>query len=300
MNVYLGTAAATAAFIIWGFLPVYWKHLETVPAYEILCHRMFWALVVTAILVFATGRARHLRKALTNRKELLLITTTATLLAVNWLTYIWAVNAGFIVETSLGYFINPLLNVLLGMIFFKERMRLLQWAALAFALAGVLYLTFYYGKFPWIALVLATSFAIYGLLHKKTSLGALDGLCLETSVFFVPAAAILVGLHFSGEGAFLRTGWQESLLLVGAGVVTTVTLLLFGFAAHRIRLSTIGILQYLAPSINLLLGVYIYQEEFPIHRMIGFCLIWVALALYLLESVIERSHVKKCVLSEST
>ena len=174
------------------------------------------------------------------------------------------------------------------MIFFREKMRPVQWFALFLAFLGVLYLTVYYGRFPWIALVLGFSFATYGLLHKKNSLGALDGLCLETGILFLPAAAILVGLAYTGGGSFGRIDLSGSLLLVGTGLVTTVPLLLFGYAAHKIPLSTLGLMQYLAPSINLLLGVFVYGEEFPQARMVGFMLIWCALAIFMAENLLRR------------
>lgn len=297
MTKFGGILAATGAFTIWGVLPVYWKLLQEVPAYEILCHRMSWSLVLTLGLVFLTGRRAVFRQALKVRKNLITFTATGLLLALNWLLYIWAVNAGFIVEASLGYFINPLINVFFGMIFFQEKMRPVQWFALFLAFLGVLYLTFYYGRFPWIALVLAVSFAIYGLLHKQNSLGALDGLCLETGVLFLPATAILIGLMCTGGGSFGRIDLSGSLLLIGTGVITTVPLLLFGYAAHKIPLSTLGLFQYLAPSINLLLGVFIYGEEFPRARMIGFMLIWGALAIFMAENLLRRFRNKKKILA---
>lgn len=292
-----GLLAAAAAFFLWGVLPVYWKLLQEVPAYEILCHRMSWSLLLTLGLVFLTGRRAVLWQALKERKNILTFTATGLLLAVNWLLYIWAVNAGFIVEASLGYFINPLINVFFGMVFFRERMRPVQWLALFLAFLGVLYLTLYYGRFPWIALVLATSFAIYGLLHKKNSLGALDGLCLETGVLFLPATAVLIGLAYNGGGSFGRTDLSGSLLLMGTGVVTTVPLLLFGFAAHKIPLSTLGLMQYLAPSISFVLGIFVYGEEFPRARMVGFMLVWSALALFMAENLLRRFRKDKNILT---
>ncbi|MGB3209148.1 MAG: EamA family transporter RarD [Desulforhopalus sp.] len=294
-----GLLAAACAFILWGVLPAYWKTLQEVPAYEILCHRMSWSLLLTLGLVFITGRRVIFRQALRERKNLITFAATGLLLAVNWLLYIWAVNAGFIVEASLGYFINPLINVLFGMVFFREKMRPVQWLALLFAFLGVLYLTIYYGRFPWIALVLATSFATYGLLHKKNHLGALDGLCLETGILFLPAIAVLAGLAYTGAGSFGHIGLSGSLLLAGTGVVTTVPLLFFGYAAQKIPLSTLGLMQYLAPTINLILGVCIYGEEFPRARLIGFILIWGALGIYMTENIIRRLHNRKKVLTRS-
>lgn len=288
MGSYLGFLAAILAFVLWGFLPVYWKLLSHVPALEILCHRMVWSLGVTLLLVLCFGRWRSFIEAARSKKNLFNCLITAILLAQNWLLYIWAVNAGFIIETSLGYFINPLINVLFGMVFFGERMRFGQWLALSLAFAGVLYLTIYYGKFPWISLVLAISFAGYGLFHKKSGMAAIDGLCLETAIMFCPAAFYLLFLGSGGMSSFTADGLFQALLLVGCGVVTTAPLVLFGYAAKNIALSTLGLLQYLAPSINLLLGVFIYHEPFPIHRLVGFILIWVALILFLLENLRQR------------
>lgn len=283
-----GILAASCAFSLWGILPAYWKALDAVPAYEILCHRMSWSLLLTLGLIAATGGMRSFREALTVQKNLVTYSVTGVLLAVNWLLYIWAVNAGFIVEASLGYFINPLINVFFGMVFFQERMRLFQWLALLLAFLGVLYLTIYYGKFPWIALALAFCFATYGLLHKKNDLGSLDALCLETGLLFVPAAAFLIYLGFTGAGSFGRIEISGSLLLIGAGAVTTVPLLLFGYAAKRIPLSTLGLMQYLAPTINLLLGVFVYKEAFPQARFIGFSMVWGALAIFMAENLLQR------------
>ena len=258
---------------------------------------MSWSLVLTLGLVLLTGRRAVFLQALKERQNLITFTITGLLLALNWLLYIWAVNAGFIVETSLGYFINPLINVLFGMIFFQEKMRPVQWIALLLAVIGVLYLTFYYGRFPWIALALGVSFAIYGLLHKKNSLGALDALCLETGVLFLPAAAVLVGLACTGGGSFGRIDLSGSLLLIGTGLITTVPLLFFGYAAQNIPLSTLGLMQYLAPSINLMLGVFVYGEEFPRSRMVGFMLIWSALAIFMADNLLRSLRHKKKVLA---
>lgn len=288
MSNYYGMLAAAGAFILWGVLPVYWKLLQFVPASEILCHRMVWSLFLTLGLVYLYGRQAVLRQAVRDRRTLLYFTATALLLTVNWLLYIWAVNAGYIVEASLGYFINPLISVLFGMVFFRERMRAVQWLALLLAALAVLYLTLFYGRFPWIAIVLAVTFAIYGLLHKKTSLAALDGLCLETAVVFLPAMIFLLAIEAGRGGSFGHMGLYGSLLLAGSGIVTTVPLLLFGYAAQKIPLSSLGLLQYLAPSISLVIGVLVYGEDFSRPRMIGFCLIWLALGLFMAENIMRR------------
>ena len=293
-----GVVAAIVAFTLWGVLPAYWKALDTVPAYEILCHRMLWSLVLTLGLIQVRGGMQVFRKALTVRRNRVIYTMSGILLAVNWLLYIWAVNAGFIVEASLGYFVGPLINVFFGMVFFGEEMRRFQWVALFLAFLGVLYLTVYYGKFPWIGLVLAFSFSTYGLLHKKNNIGSLDALCLETGVLFIPAAVVLVGLGVTGNGSFTQFGISHSLLLVGAGVVTTIPLLLFGYAAKRIRLSTLGLFQYLGPSISLVIGVFVYKEDFPQARLIGFSMIWGGLLLFLAENVFRRYSIKRTLLKD--
>jgi chloramphenicol-sensitive protein RarD len=293
MKKYSGALAAAGAYILWGVLPAYWKLLREVPAYEILGHRMVWSLLLTLGLIILLGRGSDFWRAARERKNLITFSTTSLLLAINWLLYIWAVNAGFIVEASLGYFINPLINVLFGTIFFRERMRAMQWAAIFFAVLGVLYLTFYYGQFPWIAMVLAVTFAIYGLLHKKNPLSPLDGLCLETAVFFIPSTVFLMGLEYVRGGSFGHIGLPGSLLLAGAGIITTIPLLLFGYAAHKIPLSTLGLLQYLAPSINLLLGVFVYGEDFSRERMMGFLLIWIGLGLYVAENMFCRFRAQR-------
>lgn len=296
MKRYGGVAAAVVAYISWGVLPAYWKLLQEVPAHEVLGHRMAWSLLLTLAVIVALGRFGKFLQAARERRNLQTFTATSLLLAVNWLLYIWAVQAGYIVEASLGYFINPLINVLFGMLFFGEKMRVPQWAAIVLAALGVLYLTVYYGRFPWIALVLAVTFAIYGLLHKKTHLAPLDGLGLETAVLFVPTVVMLVALEVAGVGSFGHIGVAGSLLLAGAGLITTVPLLLFGYAAQQIPLSTLGFLQYLAPSINLLIGVFVYHEDFGRARIIGFCLIWSGLALFLAENLLGRWRARRAAL----
>ena len=293
MSQYSGVLAAAAAYGIWGFMPIYWKALTGVPAEQILCHRMVWSLAFTLGLIAVTGRMRSLLKSVADRKSVVLFSCASALLAVNWLLFIWSVNAGYVIEASLGYFINPLIAVAFGVVFIGEKLRRGQWAALVLALIGVLYLTFWYGQFPWIALTLATTFALYGLLHKKTSLPALEGLSLETLVLFMPALAYLAAAEATGEGAFLHGGMRQTILLSGTGLVTSLPLLLFGFAARRIPLSTLGLLQYIAPTINLFLGILLYNEPFPPERMIGFMIIWCALLMYLGERLVLKARQKR-------
>jgi chloramphenicol-sensitive protein RarD len=284
-----GLFAGIGAYILWGVFPLYWKALDTVPAIQILAHRMTWALLFLAAVLTNQKDWHWVPPTMQNRRSLGIYTLAAILLSVNWFTYIWGVNAGFIVETSLGYFINPLVNVLLGVIFLGERLRRGQFLAVSLAAIGVLYLTFVYGGLPWIALVLAFTFAIYGLLKKIAPLSATRGLTLETAAMFLPAAAYLIYLDRVGSGAFGHQAFLTTALLALAGPVTAIPLLLFGVAARRIPLSMVGFLQYIAPTLQFLIGVLIFQEPFPLQRLIGFCIIWVALVIFMLDAVQNSS-----------
>ncbi|MBN1149459.1 MAG: EamA family transporter RarD [Anaerolineales bacterium] len=278
-----GILYAASAYLLWGFLPVYWKALQSVPATQILSHRIVWSMVFLAALIAWKRDWARLRQAIAAPKTLLAGFLAACLLAVNWLTYIWGVNAGFVVETSLGYFINPLVNVMLGVIFLRERLRPWQWLPVGLAAAGVAYLTLTYGSLPWIALTLAFTFGLYGLIKKLASLGALTGLALETGILFGPALLYLLYLGSQGVGAFSSQGAPIDALLAATGVVTAFPLLLFGMGARRIHLSTLGILQYIAPTCQLFLGVLVYGEPFTPARLVGFGLIWAALIFYSVE-----------------
>jgi chloramphenicol-sensitive protein RarD len=284
-----GTFYAVSAYVAWGFLPVFWKALHEVPALQILAHRVVWGLAVALVLVSYQIRWQWLGPILYNKRTLLTFAASALLLSLNWFIYIWAVNAGHIVQTSLGYFINPLVNVLLGVLFLKERLRGGQGIAIAIALGGVLYLTVQYGALPWIALGLAVSFGCYALLRKTAALGSSEGFTLETLLLFPPALGFLLYQEALGGAAFGHTGIMTSLLLVCAGVVTAGPLLLFGAGARRISMTSLGILQYIAPSLQLLLGVLVYGEALSLARLIGFCLIWLALAIYTLEGILYSS-----------
>ncbi len=279
-----GLLFALGAYLIWGLFPIYWKLLQQVEAIELLAHRITWSFLLLFLFVLATKKWKDFRATLQNRKVIAVYFVAAILIGLNWLTYVWAVNAGFIVETSLGYFINPLLSVSLGVIFLRERLRPLQWLPIGLAALGVVYLTFTYGRLPWIALVLAFSFGVYGLVKKVAPLGSVYGLTLETGILFLPALLYLVTKETTGQAAFLRTDPITNLLLVGAGVVTTIPLLMFASAAHRIPLSMIGIMQYTAPTLQFLLGVLVYKEPFSATQAIGFGIVWVALVIFWLES----------------
>ena len=282
-----GLLYGAAAYFMWGVFPIYWKLLNNVDATEILMHRMVWSLVFL-VIVLAIRKHWHWLRIVRNRPKILLtITLSALLLGLNWFTFIWAINHGFIVEASLGYFINPLLNVALGVIFLRERLRRWQGVAIAIALLGVIYLTVTYGAVPWIALTLALTFGLYALLRKTAALDTLEGLSLEMALLFLPALAFILYGEFSGTSAFLHSQWPSSGLLILAGAVTAIPLLFFSAAVRRAPLVVIGLLQYLAPTLQFAIGVLIYGEPFNSTRFIGFCVIWVALIIYAGDGVIR-------------
>ncbi len=277
-----GILAAIGAYVSWGLLPIYWKLLGHVPTTQLLSHRIVWSFAVLAVFLGLTKRFTKLRGDLSPTVWGSYV-LASLLIGVNWFIYVWSVNAGYIVEASLGYFINPLLSVLLGVFFMRERLRRLQWAPLGLAAAGVIYLTVQYGRLPWIALTLAVTFSLYGLVKKKAPLGAFEGLTLETGLLLPPALVWLGWNEYMGAGAFLHAGTGSDLLLVGAGVVTTAPLVMFAAAAHRIPLSMIGILQYIAPTIQFLIGVFVYHEPFSRAQFTGFGMVWSAVLLFWLE-----------------
>ena len=276
------------AYSMWGLFPLYWKLFRGVPALEVLAHRISWSFV--ALVLLAAGMHGRRLRALTrvSRAVAGLYAVAALLIGVNWFLYVWAVNAGFVVETSLGYFITPLVNVVLGVVVFRERLRALQWVAVAIAAAGVIHLTRAYGSVPWIAAGLALTFGSYGLAKKKAPLGSLDGLTLETAMLVIPAVAYLAVLHQTGTGVFLRGDVGTSLLLIGGGLITIVPLLLFASAVQRVQLTAIGVLQYISPTIQLLLGVLLFHEPFTGSQAIGFSFVWMALAVFAIDSVRRR------------
>jgi chloramphenicol-sensitive protein RarD len=285
VNIKTGPAAAFGAYIVWGLLPIFWKQLAAIPAIETLCHRAVWAAILLLLILMAGGRRDWLRIISTEKKAALAFVLTASLLGINWFTYIWAVNHNYLVEASLGYFINPLINVLLGVLLLHERLRSLQWLAIILAASGVGYMTINYGRFPWIALTLAVTFAIYGLLHKTTVLKALDGLLAEMLVMSVPAATFLFYLQYNRTASFTGSGIGITVMLCATGIATAIPLLLFSYGAKSVNLSTLGILQYIAPTLQFLLGVLIYNEDFSGARMVGFVIIWVALLFYSIDSI---------------
>jgi chloramphenicol-sensitive protein RarD len=282
-----GILYGIGAYIAWGFFPIYWKFLHHVPAIQLIGHRIIWSCLLLLVFIVLTKQWDEFRRTITT-KVLRIYTIAAILIGINWLVYVWAVNADFIVETSLGYFINPLLSVLMGVIVLKERLRSAQWIPVILAAIGVIYLTFVYGRLPYIALTLAFSFGLYGLVKKLSPLGSLYGLTIETAILFVPALIYLIAMEANSTAAFLHTGTSSDLLMIGAGVVTTIPLLMFASAAKSIPLWVVGLLQYIAPTIQFLLGVFLYKEPFSQLQLIGFGIVWAALIFFIVENFLAN------------
>lgn len=279
---------ALGAYTAWGLFPIYWKLLHYVDAVQLIGHRIAWSFIFLMIFILLSGQFKAFRDVAFRGRVLLVYLVAAILIGINWLVYVWAVNSNYIIETSLGYFINPLLSVLMGVIFLRERLRPVQWLPVILVFCGVIYLTVAYGRLPWIALTLAFSFGTYGLIKKLSPLGSLFGLTIETGLMFVPALIYLIYADNSGSGVFLHDKVLTSLLLIGAGVVTTIPLLMFATAAQNIPLSMIGIMQFIAPTIQFLLGVLVYKEPFDLPHLIGYSVVWFALLLFLLEGFWAR------------
>jgi chloramphenicol-sensitive protein RarD len=283
-----GTLSALSAYILWGVLPLYWKLLDTVPALELLAHRVLWAALLITVVVMLTQR-RDLRRALSDRRAVLASLFAGILVGGNWLLYVWAVTSGRIVEASLGYYINPLVNVLLGIIVLRERLTVVQLLALLLAAAGVTVVTVAHGAVPWVSLGLAFSFGVYGLVKKISRLNATVSLMVEMIIVTPVALVIIITRYLSGDGAFLTGKPLVSLLLAGSGVVTVAPLLLFGAGVRRIPLSRVGFLQYVGPTLMLGIGTIIYHEPFTTVHAVSFSCIWAALALYTI-TLVRRSR----------
>jgi chloramphenicol-sensitive protein RarD len=281
---------AVGAYFTWGLFPMYWKALAQVPALQLLGHRIVWSFLFMMILLLVLRQGKSFRAEIASPRVLLVYGIAAVFLAINWLTYVWAVNAGFIVETSLGYFINPLLSMLLGVVILRERLRPFQWIPVGLAAAGMLYLTFAYGNFPWIGLTLALSFGIYGFVQKVAPLNSLHSVALETMILFLPAVLYLLYTEFAGQGLFLHADPGSDLLMIGAGAVTAIPLLMFAAATQRITLFLIGVLQYIAPTMYFLLGVLVYGEQLTAERLTGFVIIWIALILFAVEGYLSHRN----------
>ncbi|MGW0808430.1 EamA family transporter RarD [Nonomuraea sp. NPDC002799] len=275
-----GVLFGIAAYTMWGLFPLYWPLLKPSGAWEILAHRMVWSLVAVAAVLVVRRHWSWIKELARQPKKLALLTIAAVFVTVNWGTYIYAVNTGHVVESALGYFFNPLVSVLFGVVLLRERLRPLQWVAVGFGALAVLVLAVDYGRPPWIALVLAVSFGVYGLVKKQANVAATDSLAVETLVLLLPALGYLFFLRGTGASTFGDHGAWHALLLVGGGFITAVPLLCFGAAAIRVPLSTMGLLQYIAPILQFACGVLIVKETMPASRWIGFSIVWVALAIF--------------------
>ena len=280
-----GLLLGAAAYAMWGVFPLYWPLLEPAGAVEILAHRVLWSLVTMGVLLLVVRRGGQLRALLADRRTLALLTLAAVTISVNWATFIYGVNNHRVVETSLGYFINPLVTVLMGVLILGERLRPLQWAALGLAGGAVAVLALDYGRVPLVALVLAFSFGTYGLAKKTAGVGAVESLTLETMIMAPVAAVYVAMLTTSGQSGFASHGAGHALLFTTTGIVTAIPLLCFGAAATRVSMVSLGLLQYLAPIIQFALGVLYFHEDMPAGRWIGFLLVWVALVLFTAEAL---------------
>jgi len=283
----LGLVAGIACFTTWGLIPIYWKLIASVPAGEILAHRFVWTSIFLSILLTWQQRWNEVVANVRSRRALIYCLTGGIAIASNWFLFIWAVNTGRVIETSLGYFMTPLMNVLFGALFLRERLTRLQFVSVLLALLGVLNLTFGYGRFPWIAVLLCVSFGLYGLLRKKSGTAAIPGLFIETILLLPIAIVFLIYLQRSNSLVFAHAGVWLSILLVSTGVVTAIPLFWFGYATRHLRLITVGFLQYLSPIGSFFLGVFLYHEPFTRGHLVTFVLIWIALVVFSAEAVMR-------------
>ena len=290
-----GVLYGVACYVLWGLFPLYWPLLEPAGAVEILAHRIVWSLLVVATVLAVTRSWGWIRPLLADRATLARMALAAVLIAVNWATYIWGVNNEHVVETSLGYFINPVVTVMIGVLVLHERLRPVQWAAIGLGTLAVIVLAVDYGRPPWIALTLAFSFGTYGLLKKQVgaTVGAVQSLTVETAVLFVPALTYLIVLDARGDAQLGHSGLGHGLLLASAGIATAVPLLFFASAARRIPLSTLGLLQYIAPVLQFLTGVLLYDEPMPASRWVGFVLVWAALAVLTFDGLRQGHRTRR-------
>ncbi len=278
-----GVLSAALAFILWGIFPLYFRQVSDIPAPEILAHRVLWSLVFLLMLLAARRQWGWLKPLLRSPKVLGAFAASALVLSSNWLIYIWAINSNHVIDASLGYFITPLVNVLLGCTVLHEKLRRAQWVALALAAMGVIWLTLQTGRLPWIALAIGITFGLYGLMRKVATLGALEGLTLETMILAPFAVAALAWWSSQGSGHFPTANLSTNLWLAAAGPITAVPLLLFAAGARQISLTTLGLVQYIGPTIQMAIGIWLFREPFSSERLIGFAFIWAALAVYSAE-----------------
>jgi len=276
------------SYTIWGFFPIYWKALTGISSLQLICHRIVWSFLILAVMIARSQEFRAMWQAARSPRIVIIYSVAGVAIASNWLLYVWAVGVNEIVQISLGYFINPLLSVVLGMIVFHERLRRLQWVSVALAAAGVLYLTVALDSVPWIALVLAASFGTYGLMKKLAPLGPVQGLTFETGILFIPAAAFLIFEELAGRGAFMHAGPLRNVMMLGGGPVTLLPLLMFAAGVRRIPLSLTGMLQYINPTLQFSIGVMLYKEPFTRIQLVGFGLVWCALAMFAIEGYVTR------------
>ncbi|SFN21927.1 chloramphenicol-sensitive protein RarD [Formivibrio citricus] len=288
-----GILRALGAYLIWSLFPIYFKALQAIPPQEVLLHRMAWSVLFLFAILLVRRNWKWLWSALQDPTTLKTFSLSALLISANWYVYIWAVQENRVVDASLGYFINPLFNVLLGVFLLRERLRPVQWTAIALAAAGVLWLTVKAGQLPWIALSLAATFGTYGLIRKTAHLGAQEGLMVETALLFPFATALLAWLAATGQSGFVNEGWHYRSLLILAGPLTVIPLLLYASGARRIPYSLMGILQYVTPTVQFMLGVFLWHEPFNQTKLVGFSFIWLGLALYTAESLITSQLRKK-------
>ena len=288
-----GVVCASSAFLIWGLSPIYWKVLHNIPALEIIMHRVIWSFLFLLIILIFHRHWNEFTAVIKKPRTILILLLTTVLLGFNWFIYIWAVNNEHILQASLGYFINPLINVLLGMVFLRERFRRLQTVSLVLAGIAVLYLTFYHGEFPWIALSLAFAFGFYGLIRKVAPVSSLVGLFIEMLFLSGPALAYILFLNSKGIGALFHISTKIDLFLMGTAFLTAFPLLLFTLGTKRLNLSTVGFLQYIAPSCMFLVGVFLYNEPISSTRIFAFVLIWTALFIYSVDAAKNYRWIKK-------
>ena len=283
-----GALAATLCYFLWGLVPLYWTQLAGIDPLELIAHRHVWSLAFLVVLIAIQGGFAHVRAALATTRSLAINLLGAILLTANWLVYVWGVNTGHVIDCSLGYFLVPLVNVAAGRFVLHEHLRPAQWLAIGLAAGGVVLMIVQLGRPPWIALALAGTWGGYSLMRKKSPLGTVTGLAVETLLLAPLAIAFLFWQHHTGEGALGRVDARTHLLVLSAGVITAIPLLLFSYGAKRIRLSTLGLLQYLAPSVQLVLGIWVYREPFERSRVLSFALIWLALALYTVDNLLAQ------------
>jgi chloramphenicol-sensitive protein RarD len=285
-----GLAYGVSAYLCWGLFPLYWPLLKPAGALEILAQRMIWSLILIVVVLAVTRNFGAVRLLVADRSKLARLALAAVFVSVNWGLYIWSVNSGHVIETSLGYFINPLFTIVLGVVVLKERLSRTQWVAVGIATLAIVVLTVDYGRLPWVALTLAVTFGCYGFLKKQVSAGAVETLAVETAVMAVPALLTLIVMAEQSRLAFGHHGAPHALLLVGTGAVTAIPLLLFGAAARRLPLTSIGLLQYLAPIMQFGVGVGIRHEPMPPARLLGFALVWLALVVLTADALKRRQR----------